>query len=341
MKNHYFILHNDKSVFSLIKLLLQHVFPEQEKELSARQARAHRLPREPLPSFLHNRPKPVISACLSSIEKAKAIDISTITEVDKVNGIYQIRSKNGEYSIDIKGGNCTCPYYTLRQIPCKHMFCIFQNFCWTWNDLPPSCIQCPHMTLDNEIDVCINQDDYQLADQQDDAHNHDNSSTTMHSLTPIPPYQTAGSKLLCLQKQLRDELAKCTAAMFMINDIEVLKTLKEKIHDIHLELVSAASTSQTEVGLFAMKQLMKEEVVDSRKRSTKICRANRVTKKYSKMKRKIKGECPVLPKRSRPVQRDDPLQAAAHASVGRPKGKKHSAATGTVYISVTELSYYL
>ena len=72
-------------------------------ELSARQARDHRLPRELLPSFLHNRPKPVISACLSSIEKAKAIDISTITEVDKVNGIYQIRSKNGEYSIDIKG----------------------------------------------------------------------------------------------------------------------------------------------------------------------------------------------------------------------------------------------
>ncbi|XP_065918696.1 uncharacterized protein [Dysidea avara] len=89
LKNHYFILRNDKSVFSLIKLLLQHVFPEQEKEyieLSARQARDHRLPRELLPSFLHNRPKPVISACLSSIEKAKAIDISTITEVDKVNG---------------------------------------------------------------------------------------------------------------------------------------------------------------------------------------------------------------------------------------------------------------
>ncbi|XP_065883907.1 lysine-specific demethylase 2B-like isoform X4 [Dysidea avara] len=188
---------------------------------------------------------------------------------------------------------------------------------------------CPHMTLDNEIDMYINQDDYQLADQQDDAHNHDNSSTTMHSLTHIPraPYQTAGSKLLCLQKQLRDELAKCTAAVFMINDIEVLEMLKEKVHGMHLELVSAASTSQTEVGLLAMKQLMKEEVLDSRKRSTKISRANRVTKKYSKMKRKTKGECPVLPKRSRPVQRDDPLQAAANASVGRPKGKKNFAAT--------------
>ena len=143
-----------------------------------------------------------ISACLSSIEKA--IDISTITEVDKVNGIYyvcsiyHVCSKNSEYSIDIKGGNCICPYYMLRQILCKHMFCIFQNFCWTWDDLPSSCTQCPHMTLDNGIDMYVNEDDFLLADQQDDAHNHDNSSTVMHSLIPIPPYQTAGLKLFFL-----------------------------------------------------------------------------------------------------------------------------------------------
>ena len=79
----------------------------------------------------------------------------------------------------------------------------------------------------------------------------------------------------------------------MIDDIEVLETLKEKAHGIYLELVLSALTSQTEVGIFVMKQLMKKEVLDSRKRSTKISRANQVTKKYSKMKRKTKVECPV------------------------------------------------
>ena len=118
----------------------------------------HRLPREPFPSFLHNLPKPVISACLLSIEKAKAIDISTIIEEYKVNGTYGVTSKNAEYSVDIKGGNCTCPYYTLCQIPCKHMFCIFHN------DLPSTCTQCPHMTLDGQVD----QDDHDfMVDQQD------------------------------------------------------------------------------------------------------------------------------------------------------------------------------
>ena len=54
LKHHYFILRNDKSVFSLVQLLLQHVFPDQEREyteLSARQTKDHRLPRDP---YLHS-----------------------------------------------------------------------------------------------------------------------------------------------------------------------------------------------------------------------------------------------------------------------------------------------
>ena len=111
--------------------------------------------RDPLPSFLLNRPKPVVSACLLSIEKAKAIDIYTITEEDSVKGTYSVKSKNGEYLVTIKEGKCTCPYYTLRQIPCKHMFCILQNFGWTWDDLPSSCTECTRMILDRELDMCI------------------------------------------------------------------------------------------------------------------------------------------------------------------------------------------
>ena len=123
-------------------------------------------------------------------------------------------------------------------------------------------------------------------------------------------------------------MAKCTVAIFMI---------KERVHDIHLELVSVVSSSQTE-GLTTMKHLMKEEVAESRKRSRLITRANQISKKYSKMKRKTREECPVSTKRARPVQRDDPLQAAAHASVGRPKGKKCYAAksvTGTYIFHYT------
>ena len=227
------------------------------------------------------------------------------------------------------------PYYTLRQIPCKHMFCILQNFNWTWDDFPSSCTECTHIILDRELDMCISQGDV-LAEHLDIPPNDDSIPFVGHSSTSIPPHQTAGSKLLCLQKQLRDELAKCTAAVFMIDDIRTLETLKERVHDIHTELVSAVS-SQTE-GLTTMKHLIKEEVAESRKRSKLITRANQISKKYSKMKRKRRGEYPVSTKRARSVQREDPLQAAAHASVGRPKGKKCDVAksvTGTYIFHYT------
>jgi len=56
-----------------------------------------------------------------------------------------------------------------------------------------------------------------LADQRDNTHNDDDSKTALlHPFTPIPLYQTAGFRLLYLQKQLRDELAKCTAAVLIL-----------------------------------------------------------------------------------------------------------------------------
>lgn len=113
------------------------------------------------------------------------------------------------------------------------------------------------MILDRELDMCISQGDI-LVELQDISLNDDSIPTAAHSSTPIPPHQTAGSKLLCLQKQLRDELAKCTVAVFMIDDIRTLETLKEEVHNIHLELMSAVSSSQTE-SLTTVQQLMKEE----------------------------------------------------------------------------------
>ena len=307
------MLRSDKSVFSLAKLLLQHVFPDQEREyveLSAKQTMEHRQPRDPLPPFLRNRPKPIVSACLLSIEKAKAVDVSTIVEEDSATGSYRVNSKNGTYIVKIENGTCTCPYYTLRQIPCKHMFCVFQNFGWTWNDLPSSCTECPHMVLDTCTETPV------------DMHNDPQDILPVTSAT-IPPYQAAGSKLLAMQKQLRDELAKCTAAVFMIDDLTVLETVQEKVHTIHSELLSAASTSPT-ANLTVMKQLMKEEVAEVKKKSTSITRANQITKKYRQMKRTRNGDCPIPTKIARPIQKDDPLREATHASVGRPKGKKKS-----------------
>ena len=106
------------------------------------------------------------------------------------------------------------------------------------------------MTLDNDIlhdehsDLCIVEED----------------QSTPFTSTAIPIHQTPGSQLLCLQKQLRDELAKCSAAVFMVDDIAILENVKRKVHTIHSELLSTSSICDKTEELPILKNLMKEEV---------------------------------------------------------------------------------
>jgi len=47
--------------------------------------------------------------------------------------------------------------------------------------------------------------------------------------------------LLNVQKKIRDTLAKCSAAVFMIDDISVLQAMDDKVKGIHTELLQIAS----------------------------------------------------------------------------------------------------
>ena len=313
LKNHYLTLRNDKSVFSLTKILLQCVFPDQEREYTistARQTTAYRQPRNALPQFLTNRPSSVTSACLVNIEKGKAIEISTIKEEDAVNGVYSVSSKRGMYKVQIQEGSCTCPYFTQSRIPCKHIFSILHNFKWKWEHLPLSLTESPFMTLDNDI----------LQDEHSDLCIVEEDQSTPFTSTAIPLHQTPGSQLLRLQKQLRDELAKCSAAVFMVDDITILENVKRKVHSIHSELLSTSSICDKAEELPILKNLMKEEVSEYRRKAKVIARANQLTRRYKKLKRKSNTGCPIQLKR--PRLKDDPLNAATRPSVGRPKSKK-------------------
>ena len=106
------------------------------------------------------------------------------------------------------------------------------------------------MTLDNHIlqhehsDLCIAEED----------------KSAPFTSTPVPLHQTPGSKLLRLQKQLRDKLAKCSAAVFMVDDIAILENVQRKVHSIYSELLSTSSICEKTEELPILKNLIKEEV---------------------------------------------------------------------------------
>ena len=234
----------------------------------------------------------VISACLLNIEKGRAIELPSITEEGAANGVYSVKSKRGMYKVQIQEGNCSCPYFTQSRIPCKHMFSIFQNFRRRWEDLPHSLTEGPFMTLDSDIYCRMSIQIYLLQKRTTQFHN------TCTSI-PIPLHQTPGSRLLHLQKQLRDELAKCSAAVFMVDDITTLENVQSKVHSIHSELLLTSSTKHAD----DREQPIQEAEAEEQQRMPNTTQTTKA--------------------------KDDPLNAATRPSVGRPKRKKATTNRGT------------
>ena len=82
------------------------------------------------------------------MEKAKEIKNDNIISME-TDGCYEIKSNSGgTHTVDICNGVCTCKSFTLQQIPCKHMFAVFSQSNWSWNDLPKSLTNSVNLTLE-------------------------------------------------------------------------------------------------------------------------------------------------------------------------------------------------
>ena len=75
-------LRYDTTIHSLVKLLVDVVFPEQERKYNIKTAMLtthYRQPRHQLPEFLLGRPHQVQATCISNMEKAKEIKMTTLS----------------------------------------------------------------------------------------------------------------------------------------------------------------------------------------------------------------------------------------------------------------------
>ena len=327
LKNHYLTLRHDKSIYSLTKILLHCVFPDQEREyvvLTARQTSTYRKPRKDLPLFLQNRPAKVQNACLASMEKAKLISSTAISETSSSSGEFKVKSGNGTYDVKIMAGSCSCPYFCQERIPCKHMFSIFNHFAWNWSDLPNTLTESAYMTLEIGL-LEIDQLSCQELDK-DDMDDNEMEASYQHPAEEIPLYQPQGTRLLGLQKKSRDVLAKCSAAVFMVDDIDFLEQLHVKINEMYESLVQSISVNNSSGDMPIVKQLMADEILQYKRKVHLTARSNQLTRRYRVMaarKRQASSKVTSFLQKRKRLQ-DDPLNLATRPSIGRPKGKKKS-----------------
>lgn len=106
--------------------------------------------------YLWNRPKQVVSHCRASITKAEDIPLKDVTMSSE--GTFSIRrqTEKGYYELTFGDSQeppaCQCLSWQWTWLPCKHFFAVFRHYPnWQWNQLSPSYINVPRLTLDEAI----------------------------------------------------------------------------------------------------------------------------------------------------------------------------------------------
>ena len=214
LRRRYLPLRQDTTIFALVQVLVEVVFPEQEIryiQATIKQTSTYRRPRYHQPYYLSNLSHTAQSICLLNIERVKNIPKNNVTEQDP-KGVYSILSSSAErsWTVNIPAGSCTCPTFQSSHLPCKHMFAIFHHYPkWSWDDLPSDLTNSSHMTLDQQAIAQV-EDSTMIGTT--DMNDHDNSEERLSSPgTPtttglLPSKTSEGKQLYRLQKALKKHL---------------------------------------------------------------------------------------------------------------------------------------
>ena len=240
-RSRYLRIRYDKTVYSLVSLLTDIVFPEQEKEYAiavAQQTTAYRKPRYKPPDYLLNRPQTVQAECITGINEGCQFNDCDI----KINGEgtfeenQKPRSK-ATVKVDIPSGTCECSYFKQKHIPCKHMFAKFHIYPhhWDWNKLPLSLTSASHLVLYNDHDPVNTEGSNSQLIQSDES--------ASEPLNP-PLKCTPAHKLKLAQTQARDALVKCMPLLYCTEDFEVLRQVMNSAEQIYCTLAMSANSQQ-------------------------------------------------------------------------------------------------
>ena len=158
------------------------------------------------------------------------------------------------------------------------LFSIFNHFAWNWSDIPNALTQSAHMTLETDLLQTA-----QWSCQELDKDNFDGNETEVSGKSPaeeILLYQQQSTRLLGLQKKNRDPFAKCSAAVFMVDDVDFLEQLHVKINQLYKGLVQTITVNNPSGNIPIVKQLMADEILQYKRKIHLTARANQLSHKY-------------------------------------------------------------
>ena len=201
------------------------------------------------------------------------------------------------------------------QIPCKHMFAVFSQSNWSWNDLSKSLTNSVNLTLEVPP-FSINVKDQEMDEETVPDTGIPEESNHSNTTDPIPIWQSSEHQLLKAQKHARDSLAKCISTVLTIDDVSVCEEVAVGFEHIYNLIVSSTQSSDG-LDLLSFPLLQKAGVTEYREKMRLKKKARRAVLKYKKHKQE--SQTSSKPKRYRLC--DEPLSQRLKSTVGGPKKK--------------------
>ena len=329
LRQRYLPLRHDTTIFALVQILVEVVFPEQEIryiQATIKQTAAYRKPKYELPQFLQEKPHTIQSICLMNIERAKAIPKSHVTQKESV-GVYSLASSSSgseqSWTVNIPAGLCTCPSFLSAHIPCKHMFAIFHHHPqWSWHNLPKELTCSSHMTLDHQATAQMECDPERTENDSDDLDTvHSCSSATPSTTGLLPSKINDGRRVYRLQKSVEYALGQCRTLAFLTNDIPTLQTALDQCKVIVETLTSSSTISMGPKVPPVFHSIAKAGVEEFKASSKTLHRVG--------VKRKRNGHNQLQTKKPRKeakptcrLEQEDALSQVAKRQPGRPRLKR-------------------
>ena len=192
-----------------------------------------------------------MASCLKRISAAEEIKPDYIKEGGNKGEFYvrSVESKDTWYNLSFGGDDtlpkCNCPDFCHTGLLCKHFFAVFEHQKeWTWDALPKSYRENPHLCLDDAVVFRSTCDLSHYSTTEDPT---DPPLPTFVPQPQVQPKVTKENEITREAMKCRETLKQITSLTHNVEDLDALKELDSSLQSLYSKFMGHQATDENTI----------------------------------------------------------------------------------------------
>ena len=241
LKYYELIGYKNCSLSELLCVLIDSFVPnlyEKYVSLNIRYTDGHKRYNKNIPSYMVNRPGPLVEDMLQKLRDVTSFVVSSVSCI--AEKVYLVRSlsatTNENRTYTVKFGDddyicsCDCASFKRHRLLCKHFFAVIKSGLGSFKDISSLYLNHPYTNIDYEVlgNVQVFAPDRTSVLNPDEQE--PTSSQIFDLTTPLPPPRR--SKIKVEKQMVISDLKVLTEKVYCLNNYNAIKHAREKLNDI-------------------------------------------------------------------------------------------------------------